>query len=164
MRMWAVSKVEAAKLSKYAEGKVSDRLKEIVLNSCSNSYRYPDARSTRGGFSNKQPADFFAIINGRFMNLEVKSSVIEVNFAKCFKGLIKDHQMTSARKTVRAGGHYFFIFLPEFTEYFEVWDSRDLMEPYSTPRMPLKAEPVALISVHKDYNVWHSELLRVTLQ
>jgi len=159
-----MNKLEAAKFSKYFEGKVSDRLKELTLNTCSNSYRYPDARSTRGGFSNKQPSDFFALINDRFMNLEVKTSVVEQDFRKCFKGLIKDHQMTSARKTVRAGGHYFFLFLSKFSDYIEVWDSRDLFEAYSTSRMKLNAEPVALMEVNEDYSKWHSELLRITLQ
>jgi penicillin-binding protein-related factor A (putative recombinase) len=159
-----MSKAESAKFAKTFEEKIGKVLKEMTLNSCSNSYRYPDQRSTRGGFSNKQPADYFVLINGKFFNLECKTSVVEAHFPKVFKGLISDHQMTSARKTNRALGRYYFLFMSKFSNMVEVWDSRDLFEPFSTPRMTLKSFPVALLDIKAGYNEWHSELLRVSLK
>jgi len=158
-----MSKIESARFAKKFEARISKVLKEMTLKTCCNYYRYPDQRSTKGGFANKQPADFFAVINKRFMNLECKTSIVEADFSKVFKGLISDHQMAAARKTNRTGAHYFFLFMSKFSGMIEVWDSRDLVEAYSTPRAKLDAAPRTIIDVKDDYTVWHSQLLRITL-
>ena len=139
------------KIDKWFEGKIQDILKEITAKTPAKFYRYPDMRSTGGGFANKQPGDFFLLANGKHIDIEVKTSEKYSYFREGFKALIKDHQVTASIKTHRAGGQYIFIFYSSKTKMIELWDGKDIREPFVTPRMKLTADPIFTLKPDAHY-------------
>ena len=136
---------ESRQFGDWFEGIIAALLKQMTEMSFSKHYRYPDKKSTGGGYANKQPADFFLLTQGMHIDIECKSSVVHTDFKKCFKGLIKDHQIAASVKTKRAGGRYLFLFCSKDLKMVEIWDAADLREAYSMPRMKLKGEPMSVL-------------------
>lgn len=147
-------------LEKWFENIIAEVLKQITVKTPAKHYRYPDMRSTGGGYANKQPADFFLLTKGWHIDLECKTSDKYRYFREGFKALIKDHQMTAARKCHRAGGRYIFLFYSSKTKLVEMWDGKDLYEPYVTNRMKLTSDPIFTIKVDSHYTEYLAQFTR----
>jgi penicillin-binding protein-related factor A (putative recombinase) len=147
-------------LANWFEDKISEILKGLMERTLSRNYRYPDMKSTGHGYANKQPADYYLLTNGLHIDIECKTSENHSYFKECYKDLIKDHQMTAARKIHRAGGRYIFLFYSGKTKIVEIWDGKDLYEPFSTPRMKLTSDPIFMLKIDAHYTEFLSQFIK----
>jgi len=136
------------------EDKTQEALKEIESLCDARMYRYPDKKAAGvRGFAQKAPADYGLLIAGHHHRIECKASVKHGSLVDCLKTSVKDHQMTAAKKQIRAGGSYWILFASELTYSLELWNAKDLMKAYYTPRVKPNIRYAADVRKYTKQNV-----------
>ena len=91
-------------------------------------HRFYDTRSA-GSLLPQQPADFLILPQtGRTIFLEAKFSEGHESLRQCFSGLVKGHQLASARLVHRAKAEYRVLFYSGLSGLVELWDGHYLAE------------------------------------
>jgi penicillin-binding protein-related factor A (putative recombinase) len=128
------------------EGKMKEALKHLQTYTKADIHRYPDKKSAGvRGRAVKAPADFYAVVKGKFNKVEAKASNKYTSLRQCMKSMVKDHQMAELRKAGMAGGQGWVIFYSAQTDNVEFWTAEQLAEYfYATgSRLPKSEEPTA---------------------
>lgn len=147
---------EAQRAGNRLEDKVQEALKQIESLNDARMYRYPDKKAGgRGAYATSAPADYGLLIEGHHHRIECKVSVKHGSFVDCFKAAIRHHQMAAAKKQIRAGGTYWFLFASELNYTLELWNAKDLMEAYYTPRLKIKLDWAADVRGYTKQDVKH---------
>lgn len=123
---------------KLTEGLVQDALKEMERKAKSTWVRLYDSKSagfgSGGNIIPPQPCDFIYTLNGTTAALEVKSSESALTLQDTtLRSMFKESQILGARLWIRSGNKALCIFHSLSSDWFEVWDMRQVVAAYLAP-------------------------------
>lgn len=114
------------------DGKKSEEIVRVILKSYQEKHpafftRLYDATTARGAYVPPQVADFLGVFDGTPLAIEVKSSEKHTSLGSVPKTYIQPSQVAGGRIFVRAGGKGLFIFHSLKDDFYELWDTSDVI-------------------------------------
>ena len=116
-------------------------------------HRFYDSASA-GNLLPIQPADFLLIREGVSCFIEAKFSERHQTLVSCFSGSVKQHQLTSAYLTNRAGCRYRILFYSLSAGRAEVWDGLMCYERRQESKRLRREEALAVFDTVQEAMDW----------